>query len=293
MYAAEFAYLRAESLDHALGVLSEADGEIKVLAGGQSLLPMMKLRLAVPDVLLDIGGLEELARVRADGSRVRIGSLTTYRALERHPASARLPAVRDALAVLADPQVRARGTVGGSVAHGDPAADLAAVLLALDATVTISGRSGSRTVGLDGFLLGMFTTDLADDEIVTEIAVETWGPGQAYEKFEQPASHMPLAGVCAAVTVDADSTVTAARLALTGVARRPLRLPAAEAAMTGAPATPESVATAARRVTEGIAPLGDHHASPPYRLHLAEVLARRALTRALARTGDESIMATP
>ena len=289
MFPADFGYARARSLDEALDLLAaaQADGEeAKLLAGGQSLLPMMKLRLATPQTLVDIAGLTELAGV-SNGGGTTIGALTTYRALARDPLVAgRLSAMTDALAVLADPQVRARGTIGGAVAHGDPAADLPAVLLALDAQVCITARSGSRATPLDDFLQGVFATDLAEDEIVTAITLPpgaaAGAAGSAYEKFEQPASHLPLAGVCAAVTVDND-VITSAKVAVTGVAGRPFRARHSERALASAPAAPDSLAVAAASVAEGVRPLSDQHASGPFRLHLAEVLTRRALTRALAR----------
>ena len=285
MFPADFRYMRAQSLAHALTVLADSGAiDLKVLAGGQSLLPMMKLRLAVPEVVLDIGGLTDLAGVTSDGDRVRIGALTTYRALQHDDLiAARFPAMTEALAVLADQQVRARGTVGGCVAHGDPASDLPAVLLALDASLTIASRDGTRTVTLDDFLQGVYTTDLAENEIVTEIAVSaTPPPGQAYEKFEQPASHLPLAGVCALVTV-ADGVIRSARVAVTGVAGRVFRSFDTERELAGVPAHPDALAAAADLAADGAEPLSDQHASGTFRMHLARVLARRALTRAVAR----------
>ena len=299
MFPADFAYARARSLDHALDLLGEArDGgeEAKLLAGGQSLLPMMKLRLAAPQTLIDIGGLTELAGV-TNGDGITIGALTTYRALQRDPRVAgRLSAMTDALAVLADPQVRARGTIGGAVAHGDPAADLPAVLLALDAEVLITARSlapGSRALPLDDFLQGVFATDLSDDEIVTAITLPPGAAaGSAYEKFEQPASHLPLAGVCAVVTVE-EGVITSAKVAVTGIAGRPFRARQSERILVSAPTAADSIAAAAASVAEGVRPLSDQHASGPFRLHLAQVLTRRALTRALARASSPPARPTP
>ena len=287
MFPADFAYARAGSLEHALDLLAaaHADGEeAKLLAGGQSLLPMMKLRLAAPETLIDIGGLAELAGVTAGAAGLTIGALTTYRALQRDDrVTAALPAMTDALAVLADQQVRARGTVGGCVAHGDPAADLPAVLLALDARLTLTSAPGTRTTSLDSFLRGIFATDLAEDEIVTAITLPAAAAeGSAYEKFEQPASHLPLAGVCAAVTM-AGEVITSARVAVTGVAARPFRALGTERTLLSAPAAPDSIAAAAAQVPAGVRPLSDQHASGPFRLHLAEVLTRRALERAVQR----------
>jgi len=331
MFPAEFAYARARSLDEALDQLdeaAEAGEEAKLIAGGQSLLPLMKLRLAVPTVLVDIAHLKEFSGElgwSAQGSRFNmlLGATTTYRTLarsrfyregipaERAGAGARVgivPALTDALDVLADPQVRARGTIGGAVAHGDPAADLTAVLLALNAEVTIASRKGrhpetrlrpyprrgtpsnvgKREVTLDGFLQGIYTTDLAADEIVTHVRIQTPGArGSAYEKFPHPASHLPLAGVCAVLRLR-NGLISGAELAVTGISSRPYRARGAERLLTGASPDPDVLAAAAAQVTRlpdgtEAALLGDQHASAPYRAHLAEVLARRALARALER----------
>jgi aerobic carbon-monoxide dehydrogenase medium subunit len=310
MFPADFAYARARSLDEALDLLAEAaaaEEEAKLIAGGQSLLPMMKLRLAAPQVLIDIADLEELRgggwTARGSGFDVLIGALATYRQLARdqfyragrpdEPAGDQartgiVPAITDALAVLADPQVRARGTIGGAVAHGDPAADLPPVLLALNAAVIIASRAGRREVPLDDFLQGIYTTDLAEDEIVTHVRIRTPGArGSAYEKFPHPASHLPLAGVCAVVRLR-DGLIDGAEVAVTGISSRPYRAREAERLLKGAPPTRETTAAAAAQVTrvadgEQASLLGDQHASAPYRAHLAEVLTRRALARAIAR----------
>jgi aerobic carbon-monoxide dehydrogenase medium subunit len=302
MYPADFAYARARSVEHALTILDHNKNlDPAVLAGGQSLLPMMKLRLAAPALLVDIGGLDELKGVTArPGGGLRIGALTTYRELQRAPGVARAyPAIADALAVLASPQVRARGTVGGCVAHGDPAADLPAVLLALGARVEIAGRAGPGTIPLANFLLGAYTTALAPGEIVTGVTLPAPAPapaatGTAYEKFEQPASRLPLAGVCAVVEATGRGLVVAG-VAVTGVASRPFFSSLTERSLPAVPsgsAIPEPVITESM-VTEsvvtgpmaaaGLTALSDHHASGPFRVHLAGVLARRAIARAADR----------
>jgi len=289
LFPADFSYVRAASLEHALTVLGHDAGQvdIKVLAGGQSLLPMMKLRLARPQVVIDIGEIAELKGVAEEpGGHTRIGALTTYRELQRDPRiTEAFPAVKDALDVLADPQVRARGTIGGCVAHGDPAADLPAVLLALDAQVTIASRDRSRTVPLDDFLLGLYATDLAEDELVTAVTLPAGPVGQAYEKFEQPASGLPLAGVCAVAEVQ-DGRISSARVAVTGIGPRPFRalhsertvLPAQHATLAETPA-----GIAASLAEHGFTPLSDQHATGSFRVHLAEVLTRRALAKAAGR----------
>ncbi len=334
MFPADFAYAHARSLDEALDLLDEAraaGNEAKLIAGGQSLLPMMKLRLAAPEVLIDIAGLKEL---RSGGYtaglggnfNMLLGALTTYRQLGREHFSADLPALRpsadlparhpredhpvdhggqrgrtgivpavtDVLAVLADPQVRARGTIGGAVAHGDPASDLPAVLLALNAELTIASRRGRREIPLDGFLQGIYTTDLAEDEIVTQIRLRTDGArGSAYEKFPHPASHLPLAGVCAVLRLR-DGLIDGAEVAVTGISPRPYRARATEALLTGRPPAPGTLAAAAAQVARAadgteLSLLGDQHASAPFRAHLAEVLTRRALARALARVPERQV----
>ena len=307
MFPADFGYARPRSLNEAFDLLASAaeeGDEAKVIAGGQSLLPMMKLRLATPTVLIDIADLPELkvpGGVAWSGSpgsgslSLTVGALSTYRELGRSPVLAGgtvrgsdesaaprrvpgIPAVRDALAVLADPQVRARGTIGGAVAHGDPASDLPAVLLALDARLKVSSHSGEREAALDDFLQGVYTTDLAEDEIVTSIQVASPGTASAYEKFPHPASHLPLAGVAAVLTAGGGAAI-----AVTGISGRPYRARAAEAALAGAPRTPESFAAAAALVAQDVSLLGDHHASGEYRAHLAQVLTKRALAKAAAR----------
>jgi aerobic carbon-monoxide dehydrogenase medium subunit len=320
MFPADFAYARARSLDEAFDLLDEAAAageEAKLIAGGQSLLPMMKLRLATPQVLIDLAGLDELKRGQWTGYGHTIGALTTYRQLGRRryvtrdgtPTSVNgaaglideVPALGDALAVLADPQVRARGTIGGAIAHGDPAADLPAVLLALDAQLAIASRRGERMAALDGFLHGIYATDLAEDEIITHVRVRTGGArGSAYEKFPHPASHLPLAGVCAVVRLR-DGLIERAEVAVTGISPRPYRAREAESLLNGASPTPDALAAAATRVTrldgQEVSLLGDQHASGPYRAHLAEVLTRRALAKALARarevTGEQATEEQP
>ena len=343
MFPADFAYARARSLDEALDLLDEAAAagdEAKLIAGGQSLLPLMKLRLAAPQVLIDIADLDELKRGAWTGYGHTIGALTTYRQLSRRryvsrdgtPASVNgageltdeVPALGDALAVLADPQVRARGTIGGAVAHGDPAADLPAVLLALDAEVVIAARPGRhehaasprtrfmddaadrqrqessvdrQTMRLDDFLQGIYATDLAEDEIVTHVRIRVAGArGSAYEKFPHPASHLPLAGVCAVVRLR-DGLIEGAEIAVTGISPRPYRARAAERVLVGAGPDHDTLDAAAAQVTrlpdgQEASLLGDQHASAPYRAHLAEVLTRRALARAIVRADAQQSVPT-
>jgi len=292
VFPVDFAYARARDLDHALAVLAEgSEGDVKVLAGGQSLLPLMKLRLATPATLLDVGDLDELRGITSTADCTTLGALTTYRDLQRDPVIAlQFPAITDAVGMLADPQVRARGTVGGCVAHGDPASDLPAVLLALDASVIIRSVTATRSMALDRFLYGIYSTDLAADELVTAITIPRVPPGQAYEKFEQPASHLPLAGVCAVAEV-ASGRLESVRIAVTGVGPRPFRARQAELAAIGHPVPADAGPALARGrlgieaslAADGTTALADQHASASFRLELAEVMARRALDRAIAR----------
>jgi carbon-monoxide dehydrogenase medium subunit len=295
MFPAEFAYARAATLAHAFELLEQAreeDEEAKLIAGGQSLLPLMKLRLATPQLLIDIADIADLKGITSNRTTTTIGAITTYRALGQDESlTGRFPALADALAVLADQQVRARGTVGGAIAHGDPAADLPAVLLALDASVEITARGDpqhrrTRAADLDDFLLGIYETDLAEHEIVTAITIKhpagPGSPGSAYEKFAHPASHLPIAGVCAAVTME-NGGIASARVAVTGISARPYRARLTERTLLSESPSNDLIERAASQAATGITPLSDHHASGPYRLHLAEVLTRRALTRALVR----------
>jgi aerobic carbon-monoxide dehydrogenase medium subunit len=287
VFPADFGYARATSVGHALDLLAESQAvgeEAKFLAGGQSLLPLMKLRLAAPQVLIDLAGADDLRGGNWYAPRPAFGALTTYRQLQRDERLAgQLPALADALAVLADPQVRARGTIGGAVAHGDPAADLPPVLLALDAELTIASPAGTRQAPLDDFLRGVFTTDLAEDEIVTAISIRPGDArGSAYLKFPHPASHLPLAGVAAVVTVE-NGGIARAEVAVTGISARPYRARHTERSLAPGPGDPPALTEAAALVAEGITPLSDQHASGPYRVHLAQVLARRALATAVKR----------
>lgn len=326
MFPADFGYARARSVDEAFDLLDEAaqaGEEAKLIAGGQSLLPMMKLRLAAPQVLIDIADLKKEIggggwTAQGASFTMLIGALTTYRELARdrfdhggHQGRVGIvPALTDALAVLADPQVRARGTIGGAVAHGDPAADLPAVLLALNAELAVASRVGQREIALDDFLHGIYTTDLAEDEIITHVRIQTQDArASAYEKFPHPASHLPLAGVCAVVHLR-DGLIEGAEVAVTGISTRPYRARETERLLRGAPPAADAIAAAAAQVTTAqvttaqvttgpvttgpvtevqgagtgqVTLLGDHHASAHYRAHLAEVLTRRVLHRALER----------
>lgn len=290
MYPAGFTYQRATSVQDAIARLAN-DPDAKLLAGGHSLLPTMKLRLASPSTLVDLGGVKELHGIRRDGDTIAIGALTTHREIEfSEELKAACPILPEAAALIGDPLVRNRGTIGGSVAHADPAADFPAVLVALGATIEVEGPKGRRTVAAEDFFVGLFLTRLERDELVTGIrvpAVQPAGTGMAYEKFPHPASRYAVVGVAAVVNV-ANGVCRTARVALTGAWLHATRLSSLEAALVGKPLDEPTLAAACQDVITGekaMAPddlLSDQFASSEYRAHLAAVLSRRALARAAA-----------
>jgi carbon-monoxide dehydrogenase medium subunit len=279
MIPAQFDYRRPTSLDDALTALD--GGDAKVLAGGMSLLPLMKLRLASPGTLVDIGRLSELrgAGSTANGG-FKIGALTTYaEALEATP----LGFAADCIRGIGDVQVRNRGTVGGAIAHADPASDLPALALALDYEVVLRSKRGERVVPIDRFLQGAFTSDIAADEILTELRRGPLPAGAqgSYQKMEHPASGYSIVGVCAVVARSGGS-ISHARVALTGVGEVPYRAKAVEAALVGSDGSPAAVAAAAEHAADGQTVNGDIHASREYRTRMAVVYTRRAIDAALA-----------
>jgi aerobic carbon-monoxide dehydrogenase medium subunit len=284
VYPNQFAYHRPSSVQEAIALLA-ADPDAKVLAGGHSLLPAMKLRLANPSAIVDIGRIEGLRGISigGDGSIV-IGALTTYQdLLDASEVSQAYPIIAETANIVGDPQVRVRGTLGGSLAHVDPAADFTAVMLALDASVKAVGGSGERTISVDDLFVGLLTTSLEADEIITEINIPSASGrtlGQAYEKHAHPASGYAVVGVAAVLERDGN-TVTSARIAVTGAPEVAKRATAAEAAITGKEATAENIAAAAALAADNLGELnGDVYASAEYRAHLVRVMAKRALTRA-------------
>ena len=266
-----FDYQRAGSIDEALSLIGTPG--TKVIAGGMSLLPLMKLRLASPDKLVDIGRLKELKGVRqlSDG-RLAIGALTTYAELADSPAQ-HYGLLRDALPDIGDVQVRNRGTVGGSIAHCDPASDLPAVLLALDAEIVARSKRGEKVYPVDGFFTGAFTTVLAEDEIVTEVRLPEPrdDAGSAYQALNQRASGYSIAGVAAVIIKEGGSAITKANIALTGVGDVPYRAKAVEAALIGNEGTAEAIAAAAAHATDGVTVQSDIHADSEYRTAMAAV----------------------
>ena len=280
MIPAPFEYEVAESVEHASELLGRHGEDAKLLAGGQSLLPLMKLRFARPSALVDLGRLSELAYVREDGDRVAIGALTRYDVLNRDEVLRRAcPLLAHAAGEVGDPQVRHMGTIGGGAAHGDPASDVPSALLALDAELVARGPDGERTVTARDFFRGVFETALGPQDVLTEIRVpKTSGTGWSYVKFHPRAQDWAIVGV-AALVERSDGGVGRAAIALTNMGPTPLRATAVEQALAGG----QDPAAAAEGATEGTEPVTDPFATAEYRRHLATVLVRRAIEEALGR----------
>ncbi|MFJ9864023.1 FAD binding domain-containing protein [Streptomyces sp. NPDC101165] len=275
-----FEYARPTSVDEAVRALADAGEEAKVLAGGQSLLPLLRLRLAFPELVVDVGRIPELRGVREDGDTLVIGALTTHHDVIRDPLVRRHAGLlAEATATVADPAVRHRGTLGGSLAHADPAGDLPAVMLAMDGEMVVAGPDGRRTIPARDFFVDYLQSALAPDELLVEVRVpKADGWGFHYEKFHRVAQAWAIVGVAALVRRD-DGRIAEARIGLTNMGATPLRATAAEEALSGADG-PEAVARAAETAAEGTRPSQDLSASPEYREHLARVLTRRAVLTA-------------
>lgn len=281
MIPVAFSFVRARDVPDALRLLGEHGDDAKLLAGGHSLIPMMKLRLAAPSVIIDIGGIPGLTGIARNGERIAIGALTTHAALAASPELAKhAPVLSQAANELGDPQVRNRGTIGGACAHGDPAADYPAVMLALDATFTLSGDAGTRDVGADAFFIGMFETSLDPHEVLTSIAFGA-APHSAYAKFHHPASGYAVVGAAVNLTLRADR-ITAARVAFTGVGDAAFRAPGVEAGLTGLRVSDAAGLDAAcRGAAANVDARADAFASSEYRAAMADVFVRRAVAAAL------------
>ena len=278
-----FDYEVAESVDHAIELLGQHGEDAKLLAGGHSLLPIMKLRLAAPTVLVDLGRVDELKYVRDEGEHIAVGAMTRHTDVERDQLlQEQCGLLAYTTSLVGDPQVRHRGTIGGSISHGDAASDLPSALLALEGQFVIRGSSGERTVAAADFFKDYLQTDLAPDEVLTEIRVPKLGPdaGWSYRKFNRRAQDWAVVGV-AAVVERSNGTISSARIALTNMGSTPVRATAAEGALSGADAS--SVAEATSNADEGTSPASDIAASAEYRRHLARVLSRRAVEEALSR----------
>ncbi len=289
MIPAPFAYHAPQSLREALRLLRAHEGEARVVAGGMSLIPAMKLRLAQPEHLVDIGGLSELSGVRrTDDGGVAVGACVTYRRLETsRSARAAAPLLAETVAQVGDLQVRNRGTLGGSAAHADPAADAPAALLALDAALRATGGARPRVIPAARFFLDAYETALAPTEILTEILIPKQPPrtGAAYLKFANKASRFAIVGVAAALTLDRRGVCSRARVAVTGAGPRPVRASATERWLTGRQPSQTAIGEAAARASRGMEFIEDVHGSEEYREHLTRVITRRALEEAARRAG--------
>ncbi len=282
MIPAKFDYARPSSVADAVRALADGGDDAKVIAGGQSLLPLLRLRLAYPELLVDIGGLDELRGVRDAGDTLEIGALTTHYSLIKDPlVGAHCGLLAAAASTVADPAVRHRGTIGGSLSHADPAGDLPAVITALDGVMLTSGPGGERSIPAADFFVDYLTTALGPSEILTAIRVPKLGPGWGYryEKFTLIAQDWAVVGV-AALARRENGTVAQARIGLTNMGTVPVRARSAEAAATGASATREALTEAAAHADEEASPSDDLRAAADYRRHLARVLTARALCAA-------------
>jgi carbon-monoxide dehydrogenase medium subunit len=282
MYPAAFEYFAPTSVGEALTLLSK-NADAKLLAGGHSLLPSMKLRLATPPTLIDIGKIAELQGIFDLGDKISIGALTTHHDIE-HSATLRnaCPLLPEVASQIGDRQVRNRGTIGGSLAHADPAADFPAAALALDATIEAQGAKGKRTIRADDFFTGIFQTSLGANELVTAVQVpktDAKGNGVAYAKFPHPASRYAVAGVAVWVKIEND-TITDIRIGVTGATDHAQRAKKAEEALRGKPMTDENIEKASALASDGLSGIGDLFASADYRLQLVNALAFKALNEA-------------
>lgn len=286
MFPASFGYVAAHSVEEALQLLTKHGEDAKLLAGGHSLIPAMKLRLSSPRTLIDLGTVPGLRGVRMDGNTLAIGALTVHTdvasadLVQKH-----LPGLADAASVIGDVQVRNRGTIGGSIAHADPGADFPVILTALNASFVLQSTSGSRTVAADDFFIDFYTTAMKPNEVLTEIRVPlpTAGSGTAYVKLPHPASGYVVVSAGALIARQPSGSCALARVVLGGLGSGPIRAVATETELQGKPLTPEVIAAAAAKAAEETDPEGDTYASAEYKRHVATVYARRAVEAAVRR----------
>ena len=283
MISTAFEYSRATSLDDALAKLRAANGTGKLIAGGHSLVPLMKLRLSEPQTLIDIARVPGLSGINTHGANIQIGACTVHHEVATSSLlQQQCPMLADTAASIGDPQVRNRGTLGGSLAHADPAADYPAAMLALEAEIRLKGPTGSRTVKASEFFQGMFTVDLGPDELIVGVEFKPV-KAAAYAKLHQRASHFAIVGVAAALEVK-NGTIQSARIGLTGAATHATRLTAVETALAGKPLSAATIEAAARGAGAGVEDINsDIHASEEYRRAMIPVFTQRALTEAMAR----------
>ena len=286
MIPAQFDYARANSLEEALTLLAQNE-DAKILAGGHSLIPAMKLRLTQPPLLVDIGRIKDLSYVREENGQLRIGAATTHYQVESSDLLKKIcPLLPDCASHIGDVQVRNKGTIGGSLAHSDPAGDWPAAIIALDAELVAVSKNGERTIKADDFFVDLLTTALQPDEILREIRIpKTNGrTGQAYVKMHHPASGFAVVGVAANLSLNGSDECKAASIGITGVSARAYRASGVETALSGAKLGDEAIAAAASHATDSIDVNGDLFASADYRRHLAEVYTRRAISTAIGQT---------
>jgi carbon-monoxide dehydrogenase medium subunit len=278
---AEFDYVKAGSVDEAVAALVAGGEDSKVLGGGQSLLPVLRLRLNAPSVLVDVSGVDEMRQVTDEGSSLLVGAaVTTHEVMHDGLVTAHVPLLSQTAALVADPAIRHRGTFGGSCAHADPSGDMPSVAAALDAEFVVAGPGGRRTVAASDFFVDFFTTAVGLDEVLVAVRLPKQdGWGSHYEKFHRTALAWAIVGVAAAVTVEA-GTITGARIALTNMGPTPVRAGSVEAALVGGPATAEAIAGASASAADGTSPTTDTHADAEFRQHLARVLTARAVQAA-------------
>jgi carbon-monoxide dehydrogenase medium subunit len=288
MYPASFEYHAPTSVKEAIGLLGKLGDDAKLLAGGHSLVPMMKLRLAQPKHLIDLRKVPGLAGIKQDGSALVIGAMTTHWEVESSSVvKSKLPMLSEVAGVIGDPAVRNKGTVGGSVAHADPAADWPAAMIALGAEFVCEGPTGRRTVKVDEWFKGLMATAVKEDEILVEIRVPVpaAGSGAAYMKFPHPASRFAVVGVAAAVTLDKQSTCASASVGVTGAGTKAVRAKGVEAALKGKKLDAAAIEAAAQKAAEGVDVQADLQGSVEYKSHLCRVFAKRVITEAVKRAG--------
>jgi carbon-monoxide dehydrogenase medium subunit len=282
MIPAEFDYVRPGSVDGAVAALVEHGDDAKILGGGQSLLPLLRLRLSYPTVVIDVGGIADMRGVREEGDQLVVGAMTTHDEVLRHPlVRQHLPLLAQTTKTVADPAVRHRGTFGGALAHADPAGDLAAVAVALDAQLILAGPNGRRTVDAGDFFVDYLQSVLKPDEVLVEISMPKLGEGWGvhYEKFHRVAQAWAIVGVAAAVR-RSNGSIAEARIGLTNMGSVPLRARATEQALAGASAAVATISAAAALAADGTDPPNDLNGKADYRAHLAQVLTARAVTKA-------------
>jgi carbon-monoxide dehydrogenase medium subunit len=278
---AEFDYVKAGSVDEAVAALVAGGEDSKVLGGGQSLLPVLRLRLNAPSVLVDVSSIDELRQVTDEGISILVGAGVTTHEVMHHPlVTAHVPLLSQTAALVADPAIRHRGTFGGSCTHADPSGDMPSVAAALDAEFVVAGPGGRRTVAASDFFVDFFTTAVGLDEVLVAVRLPKMdGWGSHYEKFHRTAQAWAIVGVAAAVKVEG-GTISAARVALTNMGSTPIRATSVESALVGGPASAEAIAAASASAADGTSPTSDTHADADFRKHLARVLTARAVQKA-------------